>query len=252
MEGAVIKLMPWMLLLLVLLPPTTKAAAPSLHVGAMYEYLAPGHASLLKRVRNSGDATAFVRVEVSEVIYDEHHVAREVERGTATADSDGLIASPSRLIVPAQGQLATRLLFLGERSRERYYRVRFIPVLPASSDEFALSAQEAEDYRRQVSAGVNILAGYGVFVIVHPDDTRHDVRTERMAGQVVLRNAGNSTAVLDELRTCGRPGRGEDCSAPQRIHLLPQRQHMLPLDAGQHYRLQLVEGTHRRSLHLMP
>ena len=239
-------------LLGVALPMGAHAAAPSLQVGAMYEYLAPGHASLLKRVRNSGDATAFVRVTVSEVIYDTEHRPREVELDPADMARSGLIASPSRLIVPAQGQQAVRLLFLGERERERYYRVRFIPVLPQSADEFALSTQEAQDYRRQLSAGVNILAGYGVFVIVHPGAAHYDVQSESGDGQFVLRNHGNSTAVLDELRACNTAGGSDACGPPQRVHLLPQRQHRLPRDDGQHYRLQLVEGDRRRRLHLTP
>lgn len=239
-------------LLAVALPLGAHAAAPNLQVGAMYEYLAPGHASLLKRVRNSGDATAFVRVTVSEVIYDAEHQPREVELDPAEMASRGLLASPSRLIVPAQGQQAVRLLYLGERERERYYRVRFIPVLPQSADEFALSTQEALDYRSQLSAGVNILAGYGVFVIVHPDAAQYDVQSVPGDGQIVLRNHGNSTAVLDELRACSGTARSETCGPPQRIHLLPQRQHRLPRDGGQHYRLQLVEGERRQSLRLTP
>lgn len=241
-----------LLLLSISAPLVAHAAAPNIHVGAMYEYVEPDRASLLKRVRNSGEATAFVRVTVSEVIYDDHHAAREVAvDGLGLGEGGaGLIASPSRLIVPAHGQQATRLVFQGDRTQERYYRVRFIPVLPQSADEFALSAQEREDYREQLSAGVNVLAGYGVFVIVHPDRAHFEVQTEQTDDHVLLHNAGNSTAVLDELRTCTAVP--ESCTPPQRIHLLPQRSHRLARDAGQQHRLQLVEGERRRPLLLGP
>ena len=242
----------WLMVLTLALPLAGHAAAPSIHVGAMYEYLSPGQASLLKRVHNRGTATAFVRVSIREVVYDQNLVAHEHEVDTAEEGGGGLIASPGRLIIPAQGQQAARLVFMGDRSRERYYRVRFVPVLPKAADEFALTTEEARDYDAQLSAGVNVLAGYGVFLIVHPDGAHPDVRIEQHPGHVLLHNVGNSTAVLDDVRTCTVAGRTESCAPSQRIHLLPQRQHRLDQDQGQRHRLQLVEGERRRSLQLVP
>lgn len=240
----------WLMVLCFGLPLVGNAAAPSIQVGAMYEYLEPDQASLLKRVHNRGTATAFVRVMVSEVVYDQDLRAHEHAVDATAEGGDGLVASPARLIIPAQGQQAARLVFLGDRSRERYYRVRFVPVLPKAADEFALTTEEARDYDAQLSAGVNVLAGYGVFVIVHPGSAHYEVRTEHGPDHVVLHNVGNSTAVLDDLRACTAHGRTETCSPAQRIHLLPQRQHRLDQDQGQRYRLQLVEGEHRRPLQL--
>jgi len=177
------------LLLIAVLAGThaARAAAPNIHVGAMYEYLEPSRNTLLKRVRNSGDATAFVRVEIREVRYgtdgrpEEHAVDTSVI--STAAGAQGLVASPSRLIVPAQSQQATRLLYQGDRSRERYYRVRFIPVLPQSLDEFALSETESAEYGNALSAGVNVLTGYGVFVIVHPEAPQYDTGRVHRAAQ---------------------------------------------------------------------
>ena len=53
------------------------------------------------------------------------------------------MASPARLIVPANGMQGTRLLYMGERDRERYFRVRFVPVVPEKEDEFAVSSRRA-------------------------------------------------------------------------------------------------------------
>lgn len=236
----------------VVLPLTTHAAAPNIHVGAMYEYADPGKSTLLKRVRNSGDATAFVRVQVTEVRYGADGKPSEVEIDTAQAAGGGtsLVASPSRLIVPANGQQATRLLYQGDREQERYYRVRFVPVLPQSLDEFALSEAESAEYRQELSAGVNVLTGYGVFVIVHPDQVRHDIRTEQTGEHFVLRNAGNSTVVLDDVRECTGSGKAEQCSAPRKLHLLPQRTQQFARSAGQVHRFEIVEGDARRAVQL--
>jgi len=46
-------------------------AAPSIHIGAMYDYLEDNRSTLLKRIRNSGDSTAFVRVSITEVSFGE-------------------------------------------------------------------------------------------------------------------------------------------------------------------------------------
>lgn len=233
-----------------------RAAAPSIHVGAMYEYLEPGRSTLLKRVRNSGDATAFVRVQVSEVRYGadgrpgEHAVDTSV--ASAAAGGQGLVASPSRLIVPGQGQQATRLLYQGDRSQERYYRVRFVPVLPQSFDEFALSEAESDAYRSALSAGVNVLTGYGVFVIVHPDTPRYDTRTLESADGRVLHNLGNATVVLEDLRHCSGTGKAAVCSTPRKEHLLPGRTLALPRHAQDAYHYELIEGDRRTAVQLNP
>lgn len=230
------------------------AGTPSINVGAMYEYAAPGQGALLKRVRNTGNATAFVRVEIAEVRYGPDGKATEVPVDTARVDGQGnaLIASPSRLIVPAQGQQATRLLFQGDRSAERYYRVRFVPVMPKREDEFALTDAEADDYRKGLLAGVNVLTGYGVFVIVHPDGTTYDTRVDASDAQTVVRNAGNTTVVLDDVRQCGIDGKAESCSPPRRIHLLPQRVETFAHGPGQTHRFEIVEGDARRRVLLDP
>src|SRR5438046_2668621 len=44
-------------------------SAPSINIGAMYEYMDPGKSTLLKRVRNGGDSTAFVKVSITEIVY---------------------------------------------------------------------------------------------------------------------------------------------------------------------------------------
>ncbi|WP_459040330.1 CS1 fimbrial subunit B flags: Precursor [Stenotrophomonas sp. PSU-St83] len=233
-----------------LLPTFASAEMPSIHVGAMYEYLLPDQGALLKRVRNSGDATAFVRVQVTEVRYTEDNTPYEVdvEPGVYGGGGNALIASPSRLIVPRQGQQATRLLFHGNRDKERYYRVRFVPVLPKKEDEFALTEAQSEDYRRSIAAGVNVLTGYGVFVIVHPEAPSSDLRTDRQADRTVVHNAGNSTVVLDNVRQCSTGRQPGQCGASRRVHLLPGRSEAFAHLPGQDHRFEIVEGKSRKSV----
>ncbi len=233
-------------------PHSAQAAAPNIHVGAMYEYAEPGKGALLKRVRNTGDATAFVRVQISEVRYAVDGSHQEIPVDTAAGAQAGLVASPSRMIVPAQGQQATRLLVQGDRSTERYYRVRFVPVLPQSEDEFALTDAQRDDYRKELSAGVNVLTGYGVFVIVHPDQARYDVQTETTGEHVQLRNAGNTTVLLDDVRQCSAADKTAKCSPTRKIHLLPERTERFARSADHVHRFQIVEGDTRKDVLLSP
>ncbi|MEN5203156.1 CS1 fimbrial subunit B flags: Precursor [Stenotrophomonas sp. TWI700] len=232
---------------------SVQAASPNINVGAMYEYLEPDRSTLLKRVRNAGDATAFVRTEITEVVYDgpgkpSERALPSDQSAFAAGSAPHLIASPSRLIVPAKGQQATRLLFRGDRSKERYYRMRFVPVLP-SREEFALTETESEAYRKQLSAGVNVLTGYGIFVIVHPSAPTYRTHHDDGGDSYTLRNGGNSTVVIENFVHCRGSGKAEQCSPPRKIHLLPGRTEMFEKRAGNVHRFELVEGDRRRTIH---
>ncbi|MGY1893792.1 molecular chaperone, partial [Pseudomonas sp. SDT291_1_S447] len=64
----------------------------------------------MKRVFNGGTSTAFVKVNILEMIYDDDGSYREVplQNQVGAAARDGLMASPARLIVPANGTQGTR------------------------------------------------------------------------------------------------------------------------------------------------
>lgn len=238
---------PWIALCLVLLAPLAAQAAPELNVGGLYDYLGAGKSTLLKRVRNGGDSTAFVKVTVLELVYDSNGQAREVDQESLPMAQRGLVASPARLIVPARGMQAVRLLYRGERGRERYFRLRFIPVLPEQGDGFAVSAQEADAYRDSLKAGVNLLAGYGTLLFVRPAEPRFDTAVRNQGGQLVVLNQGNATAVLDQFRQC--KATGEDCSQATKHHVLPGRNRQFGAQPGRPvYQFELHEGEQRKEM----
>ncbi|HYQ22430.1 CS1 fimbrial subunit B flags: Precursor [Stenotrophomonas sp.] len=233
---------------LLLLASTAQAAQPQISVGTLFDYMEPDRSQLLKRVRNSGDATAYVRVEITRMHFDgQGNVTETPVDAAALARSDagasGLIASPSRMIIPAgNGQQATRLVFRGDRTHEQYYRVRYVPVIP-DAGEFSLDANQAENYQQGVQAGVNVFTGYGTVVFVPPADARYatDVQGLRVS------NVGNATVVLDNLRLCSR-ARPDECRAGVKVHVFPGRQHTLAEEEGFYSRFDLLEGTQRRTI----
>lgn len=220
-------------------------ATPAIYIANVYDYLDGTQTSYRKRVTNTGDSTAFVRVNLFEIIYGEGE-PQEVPVHDASAEGprQGLIATPSRLMIPPNATQATRLLFLGERERERYYRVRFIPVAPDKDDAFGLSDAEREAYKASLQAGVNVLTGYGAIFIVRPTATRFDTRIEQTATRYSLTNAGNSTVVLEDLKDCSA---GDDpvCEPSRLHHVMPGSTYSVDKRPGRVTHFKRIEGDAR-------
>ena len=223
--------------------PLTVHAGPAINVGVVYDYLDADKSTYLKRVFNGGDSTAFVKVNVLEIVYDADGKPREValKNQTDSASRDGLMASPARLIIPANGMQGTRLLFMGQRDHERYFRVRFVPVVPEKEDQFAVAAEEREAYKQSLSAGVSVLAGYGTIFFVRPQNTRYDTQITNDSNQYVLRNNGNSVIVVDDFKDCSAKDEN-DCQPAIKHHVMPSKAFSFQKQSGREYRFKLVEG----------
>ena len=231
--------------------PLMVNAGPAINVGVVYDYLDADKSTYLKRVFNGGDATAFVKVNILEIVYDADGTSREIPLTAQVemAARNGLMASPARLIVPANGMQGTRLVYMGERDRERYFRVRFVPVVPEKEDEFAVSSDERDAYKKGLSAGVNVLAGYGTIFFVRPEQTRFDSTIDDGPGQYRIRNQGNSVVVIDEFRDCSAKNES-DCQPTTKHHILPGRTFEFDKQSGREYRFTMIEGKATKVLEL--
>ncbi|MGH8385707.1 MAG: molecular chaperone [Pseudomonas sp.] len=226
-------------------------AGPQINVGTVYDYLDADKSTYLKRVYNSGDSTAFVKVNILEIIYDADGSHREIPVATQADGSgrNGLMASPARLIVPAKGMQGTRLLLMGNRDTERYFRVRFVPVVPEKEDEFAVSSEDREAYKENLSAGVNVMTGFGTVFFVRPLNSRFDSVIEDSAGVYRLRNNGNTVVVIDEFRNCSRKNETE-CEPTTKHHVLAGKTFEFEKKPGREYRFNLVEGADKKPLRI--
>jgi P pilus assembly chaperone PapD len=227
----------------------TAHATPSINIGTVYDYLDGDKSTYLKRVFNGGDSTAFVKVNILEILYDAQGKSQEVPLKTQADGSarDGLMASPARLIVPANGTQGTRLLYMGARDQERYFRVRFVPVVPEAADEFALTDEEQADYKKDFAAGVTVLAGYGTVFFVRPKNTRFDSVVDDGNGQYQIRNNGNSVVVIDEFKDCV-VGNEQDCQPTTKHHILAGRTFRFDKQAGRQYRFTVIEGAAKKKV----
>lgn len=235
-----------LLLLLFAAAPDSRASPPQINVGALFDYLAPGSSSQLKRIRNTGENTAYVRVEVTQMHFQDDGKVTETAVDAAAlsrneSGSHGVIASPNRLIIAANGQQPARLIYRGPRDVERYYRLRFIPVAP-NAEEFALSEEQARQ-AQAVSSTVQLFTGFGTVYFVAPANVRYQTRVEG----TVVHNEGNATVVLDNLRYCER-SRPDACSAGIIAHIRPGRSYQLQAGADQYSRYDIREGDTRRRI----
>lgn len=203
---------------------------------------------MLKRVRNGGDTTAFVRVSVAEIVYDAQGIPRETALETLPAAERPLVASPARLIVPANGMQSVRLLFRGERSKERYFRLRFIPVLPEANEGFDIDAAQAKAYEEKIKAGVSILAGYGSLLFARPAATHFAASLNEQPSSFSVPNRGNATVVMDNVIDCTPDGL--HCGNATKHHLLPGSERRFEKKPGRVYRFDLIEGEERRHVEI--
>lgn len=231
--------------------PLMAHAGPAINVGVVYDYLEGDRSTYLKRVFNGGDSTAFVKINILEIVYDADGTSREIPllNQTDTNTRDGLMASPARLIVPANGMQGSRLVFMGEREKERYFRVRFIPVVPEKEDEFAVAEDEREDYKKGLSAGVNVLAGYGTVFFVRPKEARFDSVISNEPGKYEIRNNGNSVVVIDEFRDCLAKNEA-DCQPTTKHHIMPGRTFQFDKKSGREYTFTMIEGKATKALQI--
>lgn len=226
-------------------------ATPVIGIGSMYDVLTPDMQSMTKRIYNTGDSTAFVRVELLEINpgskKGEEEMPQEELSGT-TPERNRLIVTPQRLIIPPAGFQAVRILWPGERGGERYFRVRFTPVMPETDDSFGLDNKAVSEYRKNtLHAGLNVLTGYGTIVIVQPEKPQFNTAIDSAgAAGITVKNNGNATVSLDNIRQCRTAN--TDCGAVTREFILPGRTHVVGKKAGYKTNFTLIEGNNKRAL----
>lgn len=228
----------------------TVQAGPNINVGTVYDYLDGDKSTYLKRVYNGGESTAFVRVNLYEITFDADGKSIETSLDGVTDESGtrtGLVASPARLIVPPKGMQATRLLYRGTRDIERYYRVRFVPVMPEKEDKFEVSDTERKDYKESMSAGVNILAAYGTVFFVRPHHTRFDTKMQNDENGYRVINAGNSTIELDDFSDCDSK-KTSDCLPIRKHHIRPGKEFNYAPVSNRIITFTLTEGQSQKKI----
>lgn len=239
----------FILTLLLMSITITVCAAPSIGIGSMYDVFTPETQSLTKRVYNTGTSTAFVRVEVLEIdvtpkMNQRESTQKEVDAGSLTQER--LIVSPLRLIIPPSGFQTVRILWSGARDKERYFRIRFTPVLPEENDGFGMSKDEITQYKKNaLEAGINVLTGYGSVVVMQPEKPLFNTVIDDRNKQIAIINKGNATIILDNIRYCENVK--SHCENKSREIILPGREFILQKKQNNKITFTLIEGDKSKS-----
>ena len=215
-------------------------AAPELDPGTLYDYLGPRQLTFTKRISNLGDTTAFIKVEVAEIIYNEQGEPREPAFDSADRP---LVASPTRLIIPAGGSRELRLVYRQARPAERYFRLRFVPVAPTTDDLATLPIPEREQYRQAVSARVGLMKAIGGVVLVSPRPSYFKTDIAQQGSSLRVTNNGNTTVVLEDLALCQATG---TCEQGRTVHIRPGHTFTSAAQEGRRFGFTLREGEHTR------
>ena len=116
----------------------------------------------------------------------------------------GLIASPTKLIIPPQNSQLVRLVsLLPSDGKDQIFRVNFTPV----SGEFA--AKET---------AVQFMVGYQVLVIIRPDDAKAKLVSKRNGDTLTISNLGNTNVYLES---------GKQCDTEEKVNCTPLTENRL-------------------------
>ena len=176
--------------------------------------------------------TLFVNVEVLEV--ENPGTPDETRVVTDDPSQIGLIASPTRVILPPGSRRLVRLvnLFPAE-DEERIFRVNFTPV----AGEF-----EAEQ------SSVRLMVGYQALIIVRPTSTVFDLEGERDGNMLTLTNNSNTNVYLSSIRHCEDGQADEECTPLAENRLYPGNVWEMELPGEGQVSFRAEDGTRSRSL----
>lgn len=212
-------------------------AAPDIFLSSVYDFLPSDQASYNKSISNNGDTTAFVTIAVKEVKFDKNGKVVEGELLSGDGMDDRLVVSPNRLIIPAKGSRSSRVMFTGSRDVERYFRVSFVPVLPTQENGFGTQAEI--ESQRTLSAGFNVLIGYGALVYIAPKNATYDTKFNNLSDRFEIVNNGTASVKFTFFVMCSTD---KKCTEPSTAILRPGKAISYDKKSTSSVRFILVEG----------
>ncbi|MFC3786131.1 P pilus assembly chaperone PapD [Sphingopyxis italica] len=166
-------------------------------------------------IRNDSQDRYYVAVTVAEIV----DAGTELENKLVETDPDklGLLVTPNQIVLEPGAIRSIRLVSLNKSlTRDRVYRVLVAPQVGA------LKVKDAGAENRGVA--IKMLAAYDVLVIDRPKASEAKVEAQRLPGQVILTNSGNSNVLVAEGFVC-----------PGEVRTNPDKERCKPLEAQRLY-----------------
>ena len=171
-------------------------------------------------VWNSGSERMYVAAEPAQVV--DPGTPQERRVALSPADDNGLLVSPQRIVLEPGERRLIRVAIVGSRPQsDAIYRLMIRPVAGAvSADGDALK----------------VFVGYDTLVLVRPEHVVDDIRAERGARSLHLRNAGNTAQELFEGEQCDAAGRECRKLPTKRLYPNAEWDQPLPFDTSVTYK----------------
>jgi len=113
-----------------------------------------------------------------------------------------------------------------------------------------VSGEERDDYKKNLSAGVNVMTGFGTVFFVRPKDARFDSAVNETDKRYELRNNGNTVVIIDEFKSCSLSNESE-CGATTKHHVMAGKTYAFDKEKGREYRFTLIEGNSKKNLKIV-
>lgn len=180
------------------------------------------------KVSNTGDDTLYIQVDVMRV----ENAGTDNEKRVKITDPRELklLATPSKLIIPAGGQKLVRIVNLQEKNdAERVYRINVTPIVPPLQDK---------------TSQLRIVVAYQILAIVQPDHPQSTLSATRDGKKISFSNSGNTNILLSEGKQCN-PDNKEECKdlASRRLYAGNTWLLDLPYDAPVTFSVRSFDGV---------
>ncbi len=183
------------------------------------------------KVSNSGDEVMYIQIEVFRV--DEPGTTAEQRVKVDNPDELRLLATPTKLVIPAGGQKLVRIMNLEpDNLAEGVYRINVTPIV-------APLAEEASQLR--------IIVAYQVLAIVQPQNPKSTLKVSRNGAVLNFENQGNTNILLSDGSQCD-PADQNVCSelTSRRLYAGNHWQLDLPYDAPVAYSVRSFDGIKKQ------
>jgi len=189
------------------------------------------------KVINNGDQVGYVNIEVFEV---RNPGTNEEELVKVTDPKEmKLIATPSKLIVPAKSQKMVRLINTVAAGDERIYRINVTPVLPPLADP--------------KGSMVRVVVAYQILLMIDAVEPVQNLDISRTGKTLRVVNKGNTNVLFYNGSQCPE---GETNTQSEQCQQLPTRrvypgntwEAELPLDQPAAYQMTSFEGSTQRTI----
>lgn len=172
--------------------------ASGIRLDSLYENLAQDRNYKDIRVYNDSNSVAYVSVSIVEVLNpgDNYEKVEEPKFG------DGPVVNSKAIVIPVESSRSVRVFYPDDIKREndRFYRIRFRPVLPTKKEGFS---DEDINNVKEIYSSFKISFAWGVLLSVPKRDPNLSLSAKLdEKRQLILRNTGDSLVTVQSVVGC--------------------------------------------------